>query len=418
MARRRRLEARLGADGLWHLWVTIGTRPNGRPLQRHVKRAGKDECEDAAQDILDELKAGKVKKSGAKPTVQGWMTTYLDTIAPGRCNEDTIYDYYSKMRNWVFPKYGAKRLDRFNETDLDAIYMDMRRAGKAQSHQLKVHRILSRALKVAHRRGHVTHNVALLLDPPSVDPVNVKALAEEVADRILAVCETRRNAARWSVAFALGLRQGEALGLRWEDPEDGTPLLDLEAGVMHVWWQLRRQVYVHGCGGTCGRKRGAECPQRSGGGLTFRKCKGKSKRSIPIPAELVPALRAQRARQNEERLAAKKAWAAGPAVFATEDGRLIEPRDDHEEWTSILEEAGVKHVKPHIMRHTAATILLHQGVELAVVQKLLGHRDIRTTGVYTQDVDVMLIEAVKKTVLRQRKSKIEGVRKGVLQAVE
>lgn len=415
MPRRRRPTARQGADGLWHVWVMIGQRPNGRPQQRHIKRATKQLAEDAADDLLDELKSGRAKTAGAKPTVENWMTTYLTTIAPQRCTPGTVDDYASKMRNWVYPDYGAKRLDRFAPEDLDRIYLKMKAAGKAQSHQLKVHRILSRALDIAHRRGYVTHNVAKLVDAPSVDPVAVKALAENLALKILDVASKRRNPERWSVAFALGLRQGEAIGLRWRD-DDGNPLVDLDRGLLHINWQLRRRIYRHGCADpkSCS-KRGAECPQRSGGGLMYVKCKGKSARTIPIPPELIPAFKALRVRQAAERLALG-AWPAGEALFTTVDGRLVDPRDDYDEWVAILKEAGVKHVKLHISRHTAATLLLAQGVDVRVVQQLLGHRDIRTTQGYTQDVDVMLEEAVKLTLLNQ--SKIKGVRKGVLNGTE
>jgi integrase len=401
------------------MWVEIGTKPDGRPLRRHVKRATQDEAEAEADRLRDEMKAGRVVKAGVKPTVESWMTTYLTKIAPQRCTPGTLYDYASKMRTWVYPTYGAKRLDRFQPEDLDEIYTKMKAAGKAQSHQLKVHRILSRALDIAHRRGHVSRNVAKLIDAPSVDPVNTKALAEEVALKILETSTLRRNPERWSVAFALGLRQGEALGLRWEDPDDGTALVDLDAELIHVWYQLRREIYRHGCGGSCGRVRGAECPQRSGGGLVYRKCKGKSRRTIPIPPELVPALKATKSRQRVERMAFGNQWAAGPAVFATADGRLIDPGADYKEWNEILVLAGISKVKPHIMRHTAATLLLAQGVDVRVVQQLLGHRDIRTTQGYTQDVDVMLIKAMSKTLLRpkKKKSKIKGAEKGALRSV-
>jgi len=415
-SRRKRPTARLGADGYWHVWVTVGTKPNGRPDQRHISRETQDAAEDDADEVLDQLKVGQVLKPGAKPTVKSWMTIYLATVAPRRCNPSTIYDYGSKMKNWVYPNYGAKRLDRLAPEDLDAIYLAMNEAGKAQSHQLKVHRILSRALDIALRRGHVTRNVAKLVDAPSVDPVSTKALAEPVARAILQVTAKRRHSERWDVAFALGLRQGEALGLRWED-DDGTVLVDLDAGMLHVWYQLRRLIYVHGCGGKCGRARAAECPQASAGGLMYRKCKGKSKRSIPIPPELLPKLAAAKKRQAAEKLAHAGPWAAGNAVFTTIDGRLVDPRDDYDEWVSILEEAGVKKVKPHIMRHTAATLLLAQGVDVRVVQELLGHRDIRTTQGYTQDVDVLLVEAMKKTVLRTP-TKINSVQNRVLKAVE
>ena len=417
MPRRRRPVAREGKDGLWHVWVTVGTKPNGRPDQRHIKRKTQDLAEEAADELLDEVKAGRVTKPGAKPTVQSWLETYLDTIAPRRCNPDTVYDYRSKMRNWVYPNYGAKRLDRLAPENLDAIYLHMANCGKAQSHQLKVHRILSRALDIAERRGMVPRNVAKLVDAPSVDPVKTQSLAEEIAHRILDASQSRRNPARWSVAFALGLRQGEAIGLRWEDPADGTELVDLDAQVMHVWYQLRRRVYQHGCGKTCGRKRGADCPQRGLGGLVYVKTKGKSRRSLPIPPELVPALRAHRSAQRAERMAYRGEWVAGPAVFTTADGRVLDPRDDYDEWKAILTEAGVRHVKPHIARHTAAMLLLLQGVDVRVVQELLGHQDIRTTQGYTQGASEMLTEAVTKTLLA-RPSKIKGVRKGVLTAVE
>jgi hypothetical protein len=148
-------------DGRWHVWVTVGTKPNGRPDQRHIKRKTQDLAEEAADELLDELRPDRVTKAGRKPTVQEWLTTYLDTIAPRRCNPGTVYDYRSKMRNWVYPDYGAKRIDRFSAggpgRDLPQA---MDRCGKAPSHQLKVHRILSRALDIAERRGLVGRNVA------------------------------------------------------------------------------------------------------------------------------------------------------------------------------------------------------------------------------------------------------------------
>lgn len=396
MARRaRRPVASQGKDGYWHVWVTVGTKANGKPDRRHISRATRDDAEAEADELLDTVaKTGAAAKAGKKPTVEGWLTTYLDTIAPRRCNPGTVYDYRSKMRNWVWPEYGHLRLDRLTPEHLDAIYLAMGRAGKAPSHQLKVHRILSRALDIAVRRGLVARNVCKLVDAPSVDEARLEALAERYTRQILDVAGRRRNPVRWSIAFALGLRQGEALGLRWQ--VGGQDLVDLDAGVIHVWWQLRRRIYEHGCGGGCGKKRGADCPKRSGGGLQFVKTKGKSKRSIPIPPQLLPAFKAHRRDQRKERLAWPGEWAQHDVVFAGLGGALIDPRDDYDEWVSILAEAKVPHSKLHIMRHTSATMLLAQGVDIRTVQKIMGHRDIRTTSGYTQAADELMTEAVSK----------------------
>jgi integrase len=216
-----------------------------------------------------------------------------------------------------------------------------------------------------------------------VPPVRVVALDDETAHAIIESVEAseRRNKERWLLGLSLGLRQGEALGLRWRD-DDGTLLVDVETGVIHVWYQLRRYVYQHGCGGTCGRKRAGSCPARHGGGLRYVKCKGKSSRTLPIPPELVDDFRRLRKRQAAYRLIST-VWPAGEAVFTTSDGRVVDPRDDYDEWLDILRCAGVQRVKPHIMRHTAATYLLRRGVHQRYVQELLGHTDERTTARYT-----------------------------------
>jgi hypothetical protein len=117
----------------------------------------------------------------------------------------------------------------------------MLRHGLSPSTVLKVHRILSlRCPRIAVRRGRISRNVATLVDAPSVSPQEIEPLTWEEARRILNVATTRRNGARWSVALALGIRQGEALGLRWS-------YVDLETGVIRAWFQIQRLAWRHGC---------------------------------------------------------------------------------------------------------------------------------------------------------------------------
>ena len=181
------------------------------------------------------------------------------------------------------------------------------------------------------------------------------------------------------------MRQGEALGLRWQ-------YVDLDAGDIRVWWQLRRRQFEHGCGSTCGRTRGGNCPQRwlptrSGetvleDGFVMKEPKGKSRRTIPLPAELVDQLRTHRRTQGIERALAGDRYVDHDLVFARPDGRPIDPAEDHAEWKSILPELGIAEARLHDARHTAATTLLALGVSASVVQEILGHSDIRVTQGY------------------------------------
>lgn len=384
MPRRRYPTIKEGNDGLYHSWVTVGTKPNGRPDQRHVKRKTITEVEERIDELLGQVKSGAVVRPGKAPTVEQWLTTYLDTVAPRRCDPTTIQGYRSKMNCYVIPMIGKVRVDRLTPEHLDAIYLAMERAGRADSTVLQVHRILSRALEVAYRRQMCPRNVAKLIDSPTAKKVEMRPLTLDDAAAVLDAAAGRRNSARWSVGLAVGLRQGEALGLRWS-------YVDLDAREMRVWWQLHRRAWEHGCGGTCGRRKGGYCPRRhitlrSGefmlGGFVMKEPKGKSKRTIPIPPELVDLLRAHREVQDLEKQWASGAYTDHDLVFAELDGRPIDPSSDWEEWKALLAAAGVADARVHDGRHTAATILLALGVKIEVVQEILGHSSITVTRGY------------------------------------
>jgi integrase len=296
------------------------------------------------------------------------------------------------------------------------LYAVMAQAGKADSHILKVHRILSRALEIAVRRDIITRNVARNVEPPHAGYVEILPLTREDAHRLLKAAETRPHGARWMVGLALGLRQGEALGLRWQ-------YVDLDTGAVKVWWQLQRTSWRHGCEDpkscTEGKHRlpcpvncpkakrrsgrrhvclnpddpracrpnclghASTCPQRQGGGLDLRPPKSRSKRIVPLPPELVPVLRAHRAAQSAQRLKAGDAWQDLDLVFCQQDGRPIDPRRDWADWKDLLKAAGVRDARVHDGRHTAATLLIEMGVHVRIVMEILGHSDIRVTQRYT-----------------------------------
>ncbi len=412
MARRRYPTISEGQDGWYHAWVSTGEKkPNGRPRQRHIKRKTEDEVRDEIDRLLELKKQGARVRPGRAPTVQRWLDdVYLATVAPLRIDPTTVQGYRSKLRNYVYPVIGGRPINKFEPDWLEAVYLDMRRKGRADNTILQVHRIMSRALKVAHKRHVVPFNPTPLIDdPPTAKAKEMDPLTEAEADAVLDATVGRRNAARWSVGLALGLRQGEALGLRW-------PYVDLDAGEMRVWWQLHRRAYEHGCGDQpCGRKRGGNCPQRrmelrSGeipieGGLILKEPKGKSKRTLPIPPELVELLRAHREVQDLEKMMAEAAYAQHDFVFATEIGGPVTPEADWSEWKVILKAAGVDDARVHDGRHTAGTLLLAQGTEIRVVQKLLGHSGVKVTEGYAHVVDKLAREATErmgKALLKKR----------------
>ncbi|MGS2644209.1 tyrosine-type recombinase/integrase [Streptosporangium sp. G12] len=93
-------------------------------------------------------------------------------------------------------------------------------------------------------------------------------------------------------------------------------------------------------------------------------------------------LKAHRKIQAAERLKAGERWEDHDLVFATRHGGPIERTEDWKVWKTILKQAGVRDVRVHDARHTAATPLIEQGVNIRVVQEVLGHTRVTTTERY------------------------------------
>lgn len=444
-----------GSDGWWHCYVTVGLKPNGTPDRRHVRRRTRTLCSEAVADLRRKVRAGE-RAIAKSPTVAEWLDHWLETIVKPDRAYRTHSGYESIVRVHLIPHLGRYRLAGSRKVlqpeHLDACYAAMREAGLASSYVLKAHRVLSRALKVAHRRGRAGRNVCDLVDPPSLRKHKPKALPTETVQQVLAAVADDPMAARWLVALLLGLRQGEVLGLRWANLRlDGSP------PTLVTDKQIQRRTWRHGCTDPAGcaaahcrtkpcgpswehgcaypesckgnprfcperrehpcrrhpGKRGCpapcpagctgharNCPKRTGGGLVAADLKSEgSERTMPLHPVLVTALREQLRRQKAERLA-RGAGRPGPGdlVFATEAGKPIDPRRDHAAWEQLLVRAGVPDAKLHAARHTAATLLVATGTDISVVQELLGHTDIRTTRGYTDVAAKLKREAVDRMV--------------------
>lgn len=380
-----------GADGRWHAWLSFGLKAGGRRDRRHFSGRTRAEVAGKVRAAQAKRDAGLVPTSAKAPTVGQWLDHWLDTIAAPKLRPRTLDDYRGRIDKWIKPAVGHHRIDRLQPEHLERSYLDMGEAGLGAASVLKNHRVLSRALRVAMQRGRVARNVCTLIDAPSAAPAEVEPLSKAEAREVLAAASEGRNAARWSVALALGLRQGEALGLRWAD-------VDLDAGIVTVRKALQRQRYEHGCSDTCGQPRAAKCPARTGGGLVSVEPKSRAgRRTIALPPQLVEVLRSHRSAQAKERLAAGALWDDRGLVFCQVNGRAIGARQDWAAWKSLLSAAGVRDARLHDARHTAATLLLLQGVSARTVMQILGHSQISLTlGTYSHVVPEIAVDAAER----------------------
>lgn len=425
-----------GTEGRWHGWVTMGVREDGSPDRRHRTGATETEVTAKVRKLEGERDANKPSKPGRVPTVAQWMRTYITEIAPQRVSQGTIDSTYRpKIDRWIIPRLGRHRLDRLLPDHLYKFYASLRQEGLAANTILQIHRILSRALNIAVRQEMIGRNPCTLIDAPQYEEPETETLTAAEARALLRLTAKRRHGTRWSIALALGLRQNEALGLRWT-------YVDLDKAVIRVHWQITHSRYRHGCDNphACGklwhiypcppgcvkakRRSGRKhycrkaCPQgctaHSGkcptfcapdcaghakacpmriGGIKFTRPKGKRKRVIPLPAQLIPPLRVHKAAQEAEQKAAGGTWSEWDLVWCQPNGRPIDTHDDWDEWKALLREAGIKDVRLHDARHTAGTLLGELHVDIHVIQRILGHAQVSTTRIYTDPTDPLTRQA-------------------------
>lgn len=121
------------------------------------------------------------------------------------------------------------------------------------------------------------------------------------------------------------------------------------------------------------------------------------RRTIRLPEFAIKALRKHRARQAEERLAAGAEWNDNNLVFTTRTGGLLEPRNVVRHFKTLLTRAKLTPSRFHDLRHTAASLLLAQGVHPRVVMEILGHARISMTmDTYSHVMPMALTDAAAK----------------------
>jgi integrase len=302
-----------------------------------------------------EAKGQVVRASGL--TVEQWLAAWYEEAKPG-LKVNTRKGYETYMRNYLVPHVGRHQLDRLTPDHVARMYRDLAAKGLSAATVRGVHAILRRSLKVAVRRGKVARNVCEMVDPPSI--AHIKPKGGLPLDDAWAVLRTAGDDPRFWLALLTGMRQGEALGLRWCDL-----YLDVPEGEWPFLVVRQALSWVRGEGGTTGPV------------FDTPKSAASTDREVP----LVPAL-ADRLRKHRD-----KAMAAGAKdadlVFANQAGRPQDPRRDHDRWLRLVKRAGVEgHYTLHQARNTTAGLLELAGVPDRVVAEILGHSQVSMTHHY------------------------------------
>jgi integrase len=221
----------------------------------------------------------------------------------------------------------------------------MREAGQSPRSQQQARALLSVGLAEAENKGYIALNPVKKVRVPINRSREIEPLGIEDVKRLLETYKGTYMSARLHIALLAGLRQGEALGLRWQD-------IDFDSATLEV----RNQV------------------QKIDGRLQLTGLKtDRSRRLIALTEGSLESLK-----QHERIVEALKkgcgdSWQENDLVFPHIDGTYYPAILDYNAWKRCLRLCGVKQRRLHDARHTAATLMYAQGVGIEVISRALGH---------------------------------------------
>jgi len=289
---------------------------------------------------------------GGGQTLAQYLATWLETVRPS-LKAKAFRSYEQLTRVHVLPTLGRTPLTKVTPQQLQWLYATRLEAGSSTTTVHHVHTVLHTALEAGLRLGLVQRNVCDLVDPPRMRHYEIHVLTPAQVQILLQASQGHRLEALFFVALATGMRQGELLALKWQD-------VDLERGHLTVRATLQRN--------------------RGGGFVLVPPKTKRSRRRVVLPTVAIQALIAHRKRQDIERQTLGMAWDEQGFVFTNRLGRPLDGIHVlRRALRPLLLRAGLPPIRFHDLRHTAATLLLIQGVNPKVVSEVLGHSNVSIT---------------------------------------
>jgi integrase len=234
--------------------------------------------------------------------------------------------------------------------------------------------VLHNALDTAVKWGLVPRNVCDLTSPPRKERFEIQPFTAEQVQQFLIAVRGHKWETLFMLALATGMRQGELLGLKWQDINVSTGTLQVRRILSRVMSERSVREFV-------------EADPKT----------EQSRRSIPLAPFALSALRQHRERQVENKVKAGPAWQEHDYVFCTLTGTHLRPNHVFDEFKKILKRAGLPSIRFHDLRHSTATLLLGLGVHAKVVQEMLGHTQISMTmDIYSHVLPSMQVDAVHR----------------------
>jgi integrase len=367
-------------DGRWRGSVHLGYR-GGKRVRKVLSGATRGEVSEKLKQLLRDQQLG-LPVAPERLTVGQWLDEWLDQSVKNRVRPKSLVFYESIVRLHLKPEIGKISLQKLAPQHVQRLLNSKLDSGLAPMMVRHIRTTLITALEHALKFGAVSRNVAKLVGPPRLPKRELHPFTIDESRQFLKAAEGDRLGNLYVLMLSLGLRLSEALGMTWDEIDNG------KLTIRHALQKLKGQPF-------------ALVETKSDHG----------NRTVVLPAIAVRALHRQRAEQAHDMQLAGLRWKGNPwgLVFASTIGTPLFHRNVHRRFGELLELGGLRRVRPHDMRHSAAALLIAQGVHPKAIQELLGHSSVA----FTLQIYGHLFEEAKQETADQMDSVLTPVASSV-----
>src|SRR5215210_7828249 len=321
--------------------------------RRYVSAKRKGDAEKALRQAMADADRGLVFDAD-NLKVGEYLDRWLADSVSDTVKATTFERYEQITRLHLKPCLARLKLKALTPAHVRGLYREKLEAGSSARTVRYIHTTLHKALKQAVMDGLIPRNATEAVKPPQPTREEMHPLTPEEAKLLRQVAHDTgdRLEALYVLAIHTGLRQGELLGLKWDD-------VDLDDGSL----QVRRTLSI----------------TKNGPVFTSPKTTG-SRRSVKLTQRAIEALRSHLDRQLAEIDRVGSLWRESGLIFASETGEPLDRRTvTNMKFKPLLKRAGLPPVRFHDLRHTCATLLLTRNVNPKIVSEMLGHSTIAIT---------------------------------------
>ena len=324
--------------GEWAAQVSI----SGKRLTKYAKT--QRECRDWVKETLAKIGNG-LTFSGTQVTVAKFMKMWMDGKELSR-KPKTVYQYHMLINLHILPKIGGMRLQDIQPAHLKQLYLAKKEEGRGATTVKMIHIVMHAMLKQAVKEGVLGRNPADAVERPKAEVAERVILTEEQARQLVIGTTGTRFGTLIYMALMTGMREGELLGLKWQD-------VDWTKGQLHVQRQLQQST-------------------ANGKNLVSPKTKS-GVRQIKLGPGTLERLVNHREEQELQKEVMAKRWDENDFIFPNTIGKPESARNMYENYKLLLKKNGLPDITFHALRHTSLSFLLDMGTPVNTVQQRAGH---------------------------------------------